>query len=153
MTRSQAVLTLALLLALPGAARAQTTTLLHAPTGSVSSTLEVTMNFTGGGSALLYPAVGPNCYLGMTCGFSGSSLGYTLADGTTAALTNFHGTFAPYGTINAYRIVGRASGMNSAGHAVTVDRVQVTMTITCRSGRGGGCTKTYTGGSLKLTVN
>ncbi len=113
------------------------------------------MNFTGGGSALLNPAVGPNCYLGMTCGFPagyvGTFMSYALSDGTTATLTNFHGTFAPYGA--SYRIVGSAKGTDSAGHAVRVDRVQVTMTITCHSGRGGGCTKTYTGGKLKLTVN
>jgi hypothetical protein len=52
------------------------------------------MNIAGGGSALLNPVVGPNCYLGMTCGFSagyvGTFMSYALLDGTTATRSTRH---------------------------------------------------------------
>ena len=54
---------------------------------------------------------------------------------------------------NNYRISGQASGADSTGRYVSVDNVEATMHITCRSGRGGGCTKAYTGGALTLTLN
>jgi hypothetical protein len=153
--RPKPVLGLLALLALSAPLPAQTTT-YSAPTGSVSSTLQVTMNLTGGGSAFLNPVVGPNCYLGMTCGFPagyvGTYMSYTLADGTTATLPNFSGTFFPVGG-NNYEISGQASGTDSAGRSVSVDTVQVTMGITCRSGRGGGCSKVYTGGTMTVTLN
>ncbi|MFI5399368.1 MAG: hypothetical protein ACHQ9S_27900 [Candidatus Binatia bacterium] len=131
---------------------AQTTTTYQAPTGTVSPALSIRMNLTGGGSAMLNPAVGPNCYLGSTCSFAGSSLTYALSDGSTANLSNFNGTFFPLGGAS-YGVNGQASGTDSAGRNVSVDNVQVTMHITCRSGRGGGCTKVYTGGTLTLTLN
>ena len=144
------------LLALSLPLLAQNTTTYQAPTGSVSPALAVTMNLTGGGTAILNPVVGPNCYLGMTCafpsGYVGTYMSYTLSDGSTANLRNFNGTFFPVGS-NNYEISGQASGADSAGRSVSVDNVQVTMRITCRSGRGGGCSKVYTGGTLTLTVN
>jgi hypothetical protein len=149
--RISAVLLAIFVLLSAHSAVAQTTIIYRAPTGVVASTLVTTMYFTGGGSATLNPGVGPNCYLGMVCGFSGDTMYYQLSDGTTATLTNFHGRFGPYKT--EYGIVGGASGLDSAGHAVTVNYVDVIMTITCRSGRGGGCTKIYTGGVMSLTVN
>jgi hypothetical protein len=134
---------------------AQTTTTYEAPTGSVSPSLQVTMHLTGGGSVVLNPVVGPNCYLGMTCGFPsgyvGTSMSYTLPDGSTAQLANFNGKFFGVGS-NNYEVSGQASGTDTQGRNVTVDDVQATMRIGCRSGRGGGCFKTYTGGSLTLTV-
>jgi hypothetical protein len=135
---------------------AQTTITYQAPTGSVSPALSVKMNLAGGGNATLNPVVGPNCYLGMTCGFPagyvGTAMSYSLPDGSTATLTNFNGKFFPLGS-NNYEISGQASGIDNAGRNVRVDNVQVTMKITCRSGRGGGCSKVYTGGSLTLSVN
>jgi len=126
-----------------------------APTGSVSPSLFVVLNLIGGGKATLNPVVGPNCYLGMTCGFPagyvGTSMSYTLPDGSTATLPNFNGSFFPAGA--GYEISGQASGTDSLGRAVTVNNVTVTMRISCRSGRGGGCSKVYTGGSLTLTLN
>ena len=122
----------------------------------MSPSLIVTMNLTGGGNALLNPVVGPNCYLGMTCafpsGYAGTYMSYTLPDGSTANLPNFNGTFFPLGNDN-YQISGQASGTDSQSRNVSVNAVQVTMRITCRSGRGGGCSKVYTGGTLTVTLN
>jgi hypothetical protein len=144
------------LLALSSPLVAQTTTTYEAPAGHVSPSLQITMNLTGGGSVLLNPVVGPNCYLGMTCGFPagyvGTSMTYALPDGSTAILTNFEGTFLPLGS-NNYAVGGQASGTDSQSRNVTVENVRVTMRITCRSGRGGGCVKAYTGGTLTVTVN
>jgi len=156
MIRLAAALALLAFSVAPTALHAQTVTTYKAPTGAVSPGLSITMHLTGGGTAILNPVVGPNCYLGMTClfpaGYVGTNLSYALTDGTSAMLTKFHGKFYPLGG-NAYEVLGNAKGTDSAGHAVAVNFVKTTMTITCRSGRGGGCTKTYTGGSMKLTVN
>ena len=70
-------------------------------------------------------------------------MGYSLPDGSVAQLNDFHGDFSPLG--NNYQMVGQASGVDNMGCYVTVDNVQITMTVSCRSGRGGGCSKTYTG--------
>lgn len=149
------VLPLLSLLATSSALNAQTTTVYKAPTGYVSPSLVVTMHFANGGSAILNPVVGPNCYYGMTCGFPagyvGTYLSYMLPDGSSATLTNFSGTFFPLGS-NNYEISGQAAGVDSQSRSVSVDNVQATMHITCRSGRGGGCSKVYTGGTLTLTV-
>ncbi|MFI5394994.1 MAG: hypothetical protein ACHQ9S_05630 [Candidatus Binatia bacterium] len=151
-----AALALLVSVALCSPLSAQTTATYQAPTGSVSPSLVVTMTLTGGGKALLSPVVGPNCYLGMTCafpsGYVGTYMSYTLPDGSTANLPNFSGTFSPSGN-NRYEINGQASGTDSQSRNVSVDTVQVTMQITCRSGRGGGCSKVYTGGTLTVTLN
>lgn len=135
---------------------AQTTTTYESPTGSVSPSLQITMHLTGGGTVILNPVVGPNCYLGMTCafpsGYVGTSMSYSLPDASTAQLANFDGKFFALGS-NNYEVSGHASGTDSQGRNVTVDDVQATMRIGCRSGRGGGCFKTYTGGTLTLTVS
>ena len=65
-----------------------------------------------------------------------------------ASLTNFHGTFYPSGS--GYEVSGQASGIDSQSRYVTVTDVHATMNVTCRSGRGGGCSKVYTGGALTL---
>src|SRR5215469_12564997 len=131
-----------------------TTITYTASTGSVSSTLYTTMFLNGGGIVELYPVVGPNCYYGMTChfpaGYAGTYMSYVLPYGSSATLTNFNGAFAPAG--GSYKIQGQASGIDNEGRYVTVDNVQVTMHISCRSGRGGGCSKRYVGGTLTLTV-
>jgi hypothetical protein len=155
--RAAVTLVAALLnLAAPVSALAQTTTTYQAPTGSVSPALLIIMHLSDGGSVTLNPVVGPNCYLGMTCGFPagyvGTDMSYTLSDGSTANLSNFNGTFFPLGNGN-YGLSGQASGTDSLGRNVIVDSVQVSMHITCRSGRGGGCSKVYTGGTLEITVN
>ncbi len=125
-----------------------------APTGSVSSTLYATMNLAGGGVVTLNPVVGPYCYYGMTChfpaGYVGTYMSYVLPDGSNAKLTNFNGTFAP--VAGSYEIKGQASGVDSEGRPVTVDNVQADMHVSCRSGRGGGCSKSYAGGSFTLTT-
>jgi hypothetical protein len=155
--RLNAVFVLALLwsLAMSSPMRAQTTTTYAAPSGSVSPSLQITMHLAGGGTVVLNPVVGPNCYLGMTCsfpaGYVGTSMTYTLLDGSTAQLTNFTGKFSSLGN-NNYEVSGQASGTDDLSRNVTVDDVRVTMRITCRSGRGGGCYKVYTGGTLTLTV-
>ncbi len=123
-----------------------------APTGSISSTLLTTMNLTGGGSVTFTPGVGPNCYLGDTCAFSGSDLSYSLPDGSAATLRNFSGTFSP--SIlegSSYGVSGQASGSDSLGQLVTVSEV-VTMQITGHSGKGGGTAKVYTDGTFILNT-
>jgi hypothetical protein len=157
MRRTKIPLALPLLLFLMAATMPQcpiTTTTYSAPTGSVSSTLYTTMNLAGGGVVTLDPVVGPYCYYGMTChfpaGYVGTYMSYVLPDGSNATLTNFNGTFAPAGS--SYQIQGQAFGTDSEGRPVTVDNVSVGMHVFCRSGRGGGCTKTYSGGSFTLTI-
>ncbi len=157
MRRLGIALALPLMLLLMAATMPQcpiTTTIYNAPTGSVSSTLYTTMDLAGGGVVTLNPVVGPYCYYAMTChfpaGYVGTYMSYVLPDGSSADLTNFNGTFAPAGS--SYAITGQASGLDSTGRPVTVDNVQVTMTVSCRSGRGGGCTKVYSGGSFTLTI-
>jgi len=126
-----------------------------APSGSVSSTLYITMNLAGGGHAYLSPAVGPNCYLGTTCGFPAgyvaTSMSLALPDGSSAVLPDFHGAFQPIGaTGSGYEVRGQASGIDSRGRYVVVTGVHAEMSIRCRSGRGGGCAKLYVGGALTL---
>jgi hypothetical protein len=132
-----------------------TTTTYKAPTGTVSSTLYTTMHLTGGGVVTLSPVVGPSCYYGMTChfpaGYVGTYMSYVLPDGSNANLTNFNGVFAPLSG-GYYEISGQASGIDSEGRSVTVDNVQADMHISCRSGRGGGCSKVYSGGTFTLTI-
>lgn len=129
---------------------AQTTNLYEAPTGLVSSTTVGTLHFTGGGSAVVNANLSACYFNGSNCGFISGTVSYVLHDGTSATLTGFRGTMLALGGI-AYEVTGTASGVNNEGHPVTVDNVQFSLTVSCRSGRGGGCTKTYTGGSMTLT--
>ena len=76
-------------------------------------------------------------------------MSYTLADGSSASFANFHGTLYPLGNSN-YEVKGQASGTDSRGRYVVVTDVHATMRVACRSGRGGGCSKVYTGGALTL---
>ncbi len=112
------------------------------------------MTLTGGGSVALNPVVGPNCYYGEVCGFpagyAGTSLGYALPDGSTATLPDFHGVFQPWR--NEYRIIGAASGLDSVGRKVRVFK-RVDLTVSCRSGRGGGCIRTYVGQLVRVTLD
>ncbi len=140
----------ALSLAIASMALAQTTTTYQASGGSVSSSMVITMSLTPSGSATLEPSL-PSCYLGNTCTFSGSLLRYALPDGSTATIGNFSGTFAPLpGVLNGYVVKGHASGVDSLGRPVKVKRAIATMTIVGHSGRGGGETKTFTGGLLAV---
>ncbi len=155
-SKLMSILAIAVILAVAPQLLAQTTTTYQGTSGSISSTLFTTMNLSGGGSVTLNPVLGPNCYYGMVCGFPagyvGTYMSYSLPDGSVAQLNDFSGDFSPLGG-NNYQIVGQASGVDNVGRYVTVDNVQVTMTISCRSGRGGGCSKTYTGGTFTLTEN
>jgi hypothetical protein len=141
-----ALLAAALASAIPVTGFAQSVVIYQAPTGTVSSTVYITMNLAVGGNAYLSPGLS-NCYLGQTCNFSGDTMTYTLVDGTTATLANFSGKFAPVSG-NVYEVTGRASGTDSAGHKVIVSGLKTTMTITCSR----GCTKTYQTGKFKLTT-
>lgn len=129
---------------------AQTTNLDEAPAGFVSSLTVGTLHFTGGGSAVVSANLSACYFNGSNCGFTSGTVGYVLPDGTSATLRNFRGTMLALGGV-AYEVTGTASGLNNEGHAVTVEDVEFSFTVSCRSGRGGGCTKTYTGGSMKLT--
>ena len=94
MRATVALVTALLNLAVPVSASAQITTTYQAPTGSVSPALLITMHLSDGGSATLNPVVGPNCCLGMTCGFPagyvGTDMSYTLpfAGPLTVTLTS-----------------------------------------------------------------
>ncbi len=124
-------------------------TLYQAQTGSVTPEVQVSMTLSPSGTATFLPNLS-GCSIGQVCAFAGAPLDYALPDGSTASLTDLGGTFAPLGG-ESYGITGKASGKNSLGQTVHV-KVSVTMTITCRSGRGGGCTKTYVDGALSVTV-
>jgi hypothetical protein len=136
-----------LLCGLPGLAAARTVTKFSAPTGSVSSTLAIVMNLSGGGTASFTPAVGPNCSLGQTCGYSNTAMNIALPDGSSVSLANLHGTFQPLSG-NTYEVLGRGTGTTSAGGKAAVSALQVTMSITCNR----GCSKTYLAGKFRLTT-
>ncbi len=119
--------------------------------GPVTPWFDIPLGVQHGGAINVYPPLN-NCYLGQTCPFANGSFIYHLPDSTTAALHNFSGTFAPLDPSKAqYHVTGSASGTNSAGRPVTVHNVDIEVTITCRSGRGGGCRKYSSQGKFTLT--
>ena len=137
----------------PGASPVNTAAIIQdagtaytASRGYVSSTNTATLDFDAGGSAAVYVNLSSACNYGQPCTFIGREVQYTLPDATTATLTNLTGTFDGSGTI-----AGTASGVDSKGHIVSV-AVTFSFAVVCRSGRGGGCTKTFVGGSLTVTV-
>jgi|SRR5579864_835158 len=145
------VLPLMFLLMLASFAVAQTTTTYQASHGTVSPGNRVTALLDLGGSFdTVFGFGGPNCYYG-TCDmqYFNHPFTYTLPDGSQATFSNLQGT-ADFRSQNDVKIDGSASGTDSTGAAVMVT-VHIDFAARCRSGRGGGCTKTYIGGDLKVT--
>jgi hypothetical protein len=80
--------------------------------------------------------------------FSNYHFSYTLPDGTTADFTNFSGS-ADFTNQSDVKVKGTASGNDSTGVPVQVT-VNWAWSASCRSGRGGGCTKTFISGTLTV---
>ena len=140
-----------LFLALAVSASAQSTTTYDANTGSVTSVNAVTGYLVGGGAFHSPDSMGSGCYYGgcPAWQFSNYPLSYILPDGTTASFTNFTGA-ANFTNEFDIEVQGTASGRDSAGHSVAVD-INWSFAARCRSGRGGGCWKTFTSGTLSVT--
>ncbi len=133
---------------------AQTTTTYTTTSGSISSANAFTANLAPLGQGYYFSspdAFGSGCYYGSCPAwpFSGYTLNYSLPDGTNASLTNFTGTSDFQSQSDLYT-QGTASGTDSTGAAVSVT-VYVQWVAKCRSGRGGGCTKYFTTGTLTVT--
>lgn len=130
---------------------AQTTTTYQSSTGTVSSTNAVTGNLQLGGSFVSPDSMGSGCYYGSCPAwqFNNYPLSYVLPDGTTASLTNFSGS-ANFTVQSDVTVSGTASGFDSTGAPVQVS-VNWSWGAFCRSGRGGGCRKTYISGELTVT--
>jgi hypothetical protein len=140
-----------LLLLLSSAMLAQTTSEYQASKGTVSPGNEVRAALDLGGSFdTVYGFGGPNCYYG-TCDmpFSGHPFNYVLPDDTAATFTDFTGT-ADFRNQKDVVIQGTATGIDSAGSPVSIS-VHIDFTVTCRAGRGGGCTKKFLDGTLTVT--
>jgi hypothetical protein len=107
-----------------------------------------TMTFQTPGAATVVSA--PNlsyCYFGQSCGFIRGYVSYILPGGTTATLAQYSGEMIYDSANNSYTVTGVASGLDNNGKAVTM-HTSWTFTAFCRSGRGGGCRKTFIEGSF-----
>ena len=118
--------------------------------GTVSSLNAVTANLEPGGSFASPDAMGSGCYYGgcPAWQFSNLHFSYQLPDGTQANFTNFSGS-ADFTDQMDVKVSGVASGNDSKGAAVQVT-VNWAWSASCRSGRGGGCKKTYLSGTLTV---
>ncbi len=128
---------------------------LNAPIGSVNPQTIGTLHFSGGGNATVAANLSA-CYFhnnpASPCYFTTGEVSYyNMPHHPAAILTTFTGRLQPHGN-NVYTVTGAALGFDSAGDKVHVSNVQFTFTAFCRSGRGGGCTKTYNSGSMTFTV-
>jgi hypothetical protein len=130
---------------------AQTTTTYQSSSGTVSPGNAVTGYLDVGGSFVSPDGMGGGCYYGgcLNWQFSNYPLSYVLPDGTTASFSNFAGS-ANFTHQRDVTVQGTASGYDSTGAFVTVS-VNWAWAAYCRSGRGGGCRKTYLGGDLKIS--
>ena len=129
-------------------ASVQTGTSYTASSGYVSSSNTATMDFYGGGNATVDVNLSSYCTYGNPCNFQGRDVRYNLPDGSSATLTNLTGSFDGSSTIT-----GTASGVDSNGNAVSVDVTFSFYVVPSHSGRGGGTSKVFLGGSLTVTVN
>jgi hypothetical protein len=141
---------LLLLLAMSLPLFAQTTNTFSASTGYVSPGDAVTGDLNGGGAFHSPYGMGAGCYYGgcPAWQFSNYPLSYILPDGTTASFTNFAGA-ANFSTQDVH-VQGTASGTDSTGSPVSI-AIEWEWIASCRSGRGGGCTKKFVQGELSIT--
>jgi hypothetical protein len=130
---------------------AQTTTTYQSNSGTVSSVNAVTGYLVLGGSFVSPDSMGSGCHYGgcPDWQFSNYTLSYSLPNGTTATFNNFTGS-ANFTSQTDVKISGTASGHDSTGAPVSVS-VSWAWAAYCRSGRGGGCSKHFLGGDLKVT--
>jgi hypothetical protein len=95
--------------------------------------------------------MGGGCYFGgcPAWPFANYPFSYALPNGTTASFTNFTGTA---NFTNQFDVIvqGTASGVDSTGASVSVV-IEFEWGAFCRSGRGGGCTKTFHTGTVTIT--
>lgn len=95
--------------------------------------------------------MGGGCYFGSCPAwqFTNYPFSYVLPNGTSASFTNFTGTA---NFTNQYDVIvrGTASGVDSTGASVSVS-IEFEWGAFCRSGRGGGCTKTFHTGTVTIT--
>jgi hypothetical protein len=145
------VLLLFSVFALASASFSQTSTTYLASKGTVSSLNATTGYLDLGGSFRTPNSFGGGCYYGgcPDWTFSGFTLSYVLPDGSTATFTNFTGS-ANFTHQFDIPIQGTASGFDNTGAPVSVS-VSWTFKASCRSGRGGGCWKTFLSGQLTVT--
>ena len=144
------VVLVALLVAL--SAFSQTVNTYTAISGTVQPQNQVRGYFGSSSYYFISPnGMGNGCYYGSCPAwqFTNFPLSYALPDGTTASFTNFTGT-ANFTRESDVQIQGTASGVDSTGAPVSV-QISWDWSAFCRSGRGGGCTKKFLGGTLAVT--
>jgi len=126
------------------------TTTYQSNSGKVSSLNAVTAALQPAGSFASPDSMGGACNYGECPAwqFANDHFSYALPDGTTADFTNFSGT-ADFTNQSGVKVKGTASGNDSGGTPVQVT-VDWAWSASCRSGRGGGCTKTFISGSLTV---
>lgn len=153
---------LLLLFLLAGSALAQTQ--YNAPTGSIASTFNTSMNLADGGSATVYPSLG-GCYYPGPCGSSYASFHYSLPDGSTASFYPVSSHFVSTGgtvpcivfgkpsTCPVYTVsLDAATAIDSVGREVTASVVFNMHTQRCVQPRGT-CPPKKVYDSGVLTVN
>jgi hypothetical protein len=126
------------------------TTTYQSNSGKVSSLNAVTAALQPAGSFASPDSMGGACNYGECPAwqFTNDHFSYALPDSTTADFTNFSGT-ADFTNQSDVKVKGTASGNDSAGTPVQVT-VDWAWSASCRSGRGGGCTKTFISGTLTV---
>jgi hypothetical protein len=118
--------------------------------GKVSSLNAVTADLQLGGRFISADSMGSGCYYGECPDwqFSGYHCSYVLPDGTTADFKNFSGT-ADFTDQSDVKVKGTASGNDSTGVPVHIS-VGWAWAASCKSGRDGGCRKTFISGTLTV---
>jgi hypothetical protein len=118
--------------------------------GKVSSLNAVTADLQLGGRFISADSMGSGCYYGECPDwqFSGYHCSYELPDGTTADFKNFSGT-ADFTDQSDVKVKGTASGNDSTGVPVQIS-VGWAWAASCKSGRDGGCRKTFISGTLTV---
>jgi hypothetical protein len=118
--------------------------------GKVSSLNAVTADLQLGGRFISADSMGSGCYYGECPDwqFSGYHCSYVLPDGTTADFKNFSGT-ADFTDQSDVKVKGTASGKDSTGVPVQIS-VAWAWAASCKSGRDGGCRKTFISGTLTV---
>jgi hypothetical protein len=130
--------------------QSNSSTTYHSNSGTVSSLNAVTADLQLGGTFDSPDPMGSGCYYGgcPDWQFSNYHFSYQLPDGATADFTNFSGT-ADFTDQSDVKVTGTASCNNSAGAAVQM-KVKWEWAASCRSGRDGGCRKTFLSGTLTV---
>src|SRR4051794_4978050 len=125
-------------------------TTYQSTSGTVSSLNAVTADLQLGGSFASPDSMGSGCYYGgcPDWQFSNYHFSYQLPDGATADFANFNGT-ADFTDQSDVKVTGTASCKDSTGATVQVN-VKWEWAASCKSGRDGGCRKTFLSGTLTV---